>query len=26
VNSGAIALAGSMEHALEMLLHEKRAS
>ncbi len=26
VNSGAVALAGSMEHALEMLLHEKRAS
>ena len=26
VNSGAIAPAGSMEHALEMLLHEKRAS
>jgi len=26
VNSGAITLAGSMEHALEMLLHEKRAS
>jgi ATP-binding cassette subfamily B protein len=26
VNSGGIALAGSMEHALEMLLHEKRAS
>jgi ATP-binding cassette subfamily B protein len=26
VNSGAIALAGSMEHALDMLLHEKRAS
>ena len=26
VNSGAIALAGSMEHALEMLLHDKRAS
>jgi ATP-binding cassette subfamily B protein len=26
VNSGAIALAGSMEHALEMLLREKRAS
>jgi ATP-binding cassette subfamily B protein len=26
VNSGAIVLAGSMEHALEMLLHEKRAS
>jgi ATP-binding cassette, subfamily B, bacterial len=26
VNSGAIALAGSMEHALEMLLHEKRVS
>ena len=26
VNSGAIALAGSMEHALEMLLHENRAS
>lgn len=26
VNSGSIALAGSMEHALEMLLHEKRAS
>jgi ATP-binding cassette subfamily B protein len=26
VNSGAISLAGSMEHALEMLLHEKRAS
>lgn len=26
VNSRAIALAGSMEHALEMLLHEKRAS
>ena len=26
VNSGAIALAGSMKHALEMLLHEKRAS
>ncbi|HEX5227470.1 MAG TPA: ABC transporter ATP-binding protein [Bryobacteraceae bacterium] len=26
VNSGAIALAGSMEHALEMLLHHKRAS
>ena len=26
VNSGAIALAGSMEHALEMLLHERRAS
>jgi ATP-binding cassette subfamily B protein len=26
VNSGAIALAGSMEHALEMLLHGKRAS
>ena len=26
VNSGAITLAGSMEHALEMLLHDKRAS
>jgi ATP-binding cassette, subfamily B, bacterial len=26
VNSGTIALAGSMEHALDMLLHEKRAS
>jgi ATP-binding cassette, subfamily B, bacterial len=26
VNSGGIALAGSMEHALDMLLHEKRAS
>jgi ATP-binding cassette subfamily B protein len=26
VNSGAIALAGSMQHALDMLLHEKRAS
>ena len=26
VNSGAISLAGSMEHALEMLLREKRAS
>jgi ATP-binding cassette subfamily B protein len=26
VNSGEIALAGSMEHALDMLLHEKRAS
>ena len=26
VNSGSIALAGSMEHALEMLLHEKRSS
>jgi len=26
VNSGAVTLAGSMEHALEMLLHEKRAS
>ena len=26
VNSGAIALAGSMEHALEMLLHENRSS
>ncbi|HJT88828.1 MAG TPA: ABC transporter ATP-binding protein [Bryobacteraceae bacterium] len=26
VNSGAIALAGSMEHALDMLLHQKRAS
>jgi len=26
VNSGAITHAGSMEHALEMLLHEKRAS
>jgi ATP-binding cassette, subfamily B, bacterial len=26
VNSGAITLAGSMEHALEMLLHENRAS
>jgi ATP-binding cassette subfamily B protein len=26
VNSGAVVLAGSMEHALEMLLHEKRAS
>jgi ATP-binding cassette subfamily B protein len=26
VNSGAITLAGSMEHALEMLLHERRAS
>jgi ATP-binding cassette subfamily B protein len=26
VNSGAIVLAGSMEHALEMLLHQKRAS
>jgi ATP-binding cassette subfamily B protein len=26
VNSGGITLAGSMEHALEMLLHEKRAS
>src|SRR3984885_5296120 len=26
VNSGAITLAGSMEHALDMLLHEKRAS
>jgi ATP-binding cassette subfamily B protein len=25
VNSGGIALAGSMEHALDMLLHEKRA-
>ena len=25
VNSGAITLAGSMEHALEMLLHDKRA-
>jgi len=26
VNSGAITLAGSMEHAVDMLLHEKRAS
>ena len=26
VNSGAVVLAGSMEHALEMLLHQKRAS
>jgi ATP-binding cassette, subfamily B, bacterial len=26
VNSGTVALAGSMEHALDMLLHEKRAS
>jgi ATP-binding cassette subfamily B protein len=26
VNAGAVVLAGSMEHALEMLLHEKRAS
>jgi ABC-type multidrug transport system fused ATPase/permease subunit len=26
VNSGAVTLAGSMEHALDMLLHEKRAS
>ncbi|MBZ5677722.1 MAG: ABC transporter ATP-binding protein/permease [Acidobacteriia bacterium] len=26
VNSGEVALAGSMEHALDMLLHEKRAS
>ena len=26
VNSGAVSLAGSMDHALEMLLHEKRAS
>jgi ATP-binding cassette subfamily B protein len=26
VNSGEITLAGSMEHAVEMLLHEKRAS
>jgi ATP-binding cassette subfamily B protein len=26
VNSGTITLAGSMEHAVEMLLHEKRAS
>ena len=26
VNSGEIALAGSMEHAVDMLLHEKRAS
>ena len=26
VNSGEITLAGSMEHALDMLLHEKRAS
>ncbi len=26
VNAGAVTLAGSMEHALEMLLHEKRAS
>jgi ATP-binding cassette subfamily B protein len=26
VNSGGIVLAGSMEHALEMLLHQKRAS
>ena len=26
VNSGGVTLAGSMEHALEMLLHEKRSS
>lgn len=26
VNSGGVTLAGSMDHALEMLLHEKRAS
>ena len=26
VNSGGVTLAGSMEHALDMLLHEKRAS
>jgi len=26
VNSGGITLAGSMEHAVDMLLHEKRAS
>jgi len=26
VNSGEVTLAGSMEHALEMLLHERRAS
>ena len=26
VNSGEVALAGSMEHALELLLHQKRAS
>jgi len=26
VNSGSVVLAGSMEHALEMLLHERRAS
>ena len=26
VNSGGVALAGSMEHAVDMLLHEKRAS
>jgi len=26
VNSGEVALAGSMEHALDMLLHQKRAS
>jgi len=26
VNSGEITLAGSMEHAVDMLLHEKRAS
>ena len=26
VNSGGVTLAGSMEHAVDMLLHEKRAS
>ena len=26
VNSGEVTLAGSMEHALDLLLHEKRAS
>ena len=26
VNSGDVTLAGSMEHALDMLLHQKRAS